>query len=74
MNTPITQCEWSFPENTYLYGNWIDEFPLQILQETYKVEGIEYEIIGKMKDDEFLKVKTCFKNSPIVKNKFKRML
>ena len=71
---PITEKEWAFPETTFLYGNWIDEFPLAILKETYKVEGLEYELIGTMKTDEFLKVKECFKNSATVKRKFKRIL
>ncbi len=71
---PITTDEWSFPEHTFLYGNWIEEYDIALLKETYKIENIEYKIVGTIKPDEFNNIKECFKNSPVVKNKFKRLL
>ena len=70
----ICQNGWYFQLDTYLYGNWIDEYDVSLLHETYAIEGIEYEIKGKLLDEELKKVLDCFKNSNTVKRKFIRML
>ncbi len=70
----ITKNNFYFDVETYLHGHWIDEYPLDILKETYQIEGLEYEIIGELVPEEFEKIIECFKNSSIVKRKYKRML
>lgn len=70
----ITKCGWSFELDTYLYGQWLDEYSLEILNDIYQVEGIEYNIIGELKEDELQKVIYCFSNSNVVKRKFKKIL
>ena len=71
-NKPITIDGWSFKENTFLYGNWIDEYQISVLETMYKVKGLEYIIIGKLKMEEFNQLIQCFKASPVVKNKFRK--
>ncbi len=73
-NRAITTSGFSFPLDTILYGNWLDDFSLQLLQENYPIEGIDYEIIGELMDDELQKIIHCFSNSSVVKRKYKRWL
>ncbi len=71
---PITKCGWAFDLNTFLYGNWLDDYTLDILKETYQIEGVEYEIIGRLTDVELQNVKNCFKNSNVVKRRYRKLL
>ena len=73
-NRPITKCGWSFDMNTLLYGNWLDDYNLSILQSNYTIEGVDYEIIGSLTDAELQNVLNCFINSSTVKRKYKRLL
>jgi hypothetical protein len=57
-----------------VYGNWIDEFSVSMLEEKYQIEGIDYEIIGQLTDTELNKVIDCFKNSSVVKRKYRKIL
>lgn len=60
--------------DTFLYGQWLDEYDLENLKDKYQVEGIEYKIIGELLEDELQKVINCFTASAVVKRKFKRLL
>lgn len=73
-NRPITKNDWSFPLHTMLYGNWLDDFPLEMLSRNYSIEGVDYEIIGELTDDEMKNVIACFSESATVKRKYKRWL
>lgn len=73
-NIPITKCGWSFQLDTFLYGPWIDDFSLEILQKNYQIEGVDYEIIGELTDAELSNILLCFSNSTNVKRKYKRLL
>jgi hypothetical protein len=68
---PITTNGWSFAEPTFVYGSQIDTYRLNLLKETYQVEGVEYEIIGTLKKDEFKRLIECFIKSGSVKRKYK---
>lgn len=70
----MTKDGWCFPENTILYGNWIGDYNIDTLQSTYTIEHVDYEIIGEINDAEFKKIIDCFKNSAVVKNKYRRLL
>lgn len=69
----ITTNNRSFLLPTFVYGNQIDIYNPDILKDVYKVEGIEYEIIGTLKKEEFKNMIKCFARSKAVKNKFKRI-
>lgn len=71
---PITKCGWSFDLNTFLYGNWIDDYSISILEDRYQIEGLDYEIKGQLTDTELVKVIDCFKNSNVVKRKYRKLL
>lgn len=73
-NQPITKNGWSFPLNTFLYGMWLDDYNIDVLNEHYPIERVEYEIIGQLTDEELAKVIACFANSSSVKRKYKRWL
>lgn len=73
-NQPITKHGWSFTLDTFLYGWWIEDYNLVQLQERYTIEGVDYEIIGQLTDEEFTKVIDCFSKSAVVKRKYKTML
>ncbi|HXD94016.1 MAG TPA: hypothetical protein VNX01_12445 [Bacteroidia bacterium] len=73
-NLPITKNDWSFKFDTFLYGQWIDDFSISLLQDIYPVEEIDYKIIGELTDLELKSVIDCFAKSATVKRKYKRML
>lgn len=71
---PITTSGWSFPLPTFLYGNWIDEFEVSILETNYSIAGVDYEIVGELTIEELKGVINCFANSSTVKRKYRRIL
>ncbi len=73
-NRPITKSGWAFPLDTLLYGNWLDDYSVQSLNEKYSIEGVDYEIKGELTDEELKNVIECFANSSVVKRRFKKIL
>jgi hypothetical protein len=70
----VTSNNWSFPKTTFLYGKQLDEYQIKNLKDIYPIEGLDYQIIGKLKSKFYQEILTCFKNSATVKRKFKRLL
>jgi hypothetical protein len=73
-NKPITTNGWSFPQNTFLYGMWLDDYEITHLEANYNIPGVDFEIIGELVVEELAAVIDCFKNSATVKRKYKRWL
>lgn len=73
-NVSITVDGWSFELDTFLYGQWIDDFEIEQLNDQYPVENIDYKIVGELTPEELQNVIKCFSSSASVKRKFKRML
>ena len=73
-NSTITKTGWSFQFDTFLYGQWIDDFNISLLNDIYPVEEIDYEIIGELTETELSAVVDCFARSASVKRKYKKML
>lgn len=65
---------FSFPKDTYLHGSWLKEINKTLFFQTYPIEGFHYEIKGVLDTNELEEVVKCFKNSPSVKNRLKRLL
>lgn len=65
---------WSFPLDTYVYGQQIDEYELSILKDIYPVQDLDFQIIGNLTAQEFTLLKDCFTKSSNVKRKYKRAL
>lgn len=73
-NRSVTKDGWSFDLHTFLYGWWLNDFDLELLNSQYQIEHVDYEIVGDLTDDELQKVIDCFANSSVVKRKYKRLL
>ncbi len=71
---PITQNGWSFPLLTILYGHWLDDYAIHQLSARYSIEGVDYEIVGDLLPEELEHILDCFRNSSVVKRKYKRWL
>lgn len=73
-NIEVTDCGKYFDFKTHIYGHQIDDYEVSILKEIYPLENTDYEIWGKMKEDLFLSLIECLKNSKSVKRKYKKIL
>ena len=74
-NRIISECgTFGFPRDTYIYGEQIDFFDLNLLQSRYKDNGRDYIVKCKLSHTEFKSVKDCLKNSGIVARKLKKYL
>jgi len=73
-NSPVTDDGWSFPKDTYLYGYYLEEYNLDMLKSVYKIDTLDYEVQGALSTSIFLSIIECFRNSAIVKRKYKRAL
>jgi len=65
---------FSFGMTTFLYGEEIDEHSISHLSKTHTVPGIDYNVCGKLNDNELQALIKCFSNGHTVKRKYKRML
>jgi hypothetical protein len=73
-NRPITSNGWAFPLRTVLYGNCLADFEINQLNERYAIEGVDYEVIGSLLPEELERILDCFRNSSVVKRKYRRWL
>lgn len=73
-NHIVTTNGWSFPLDTFVYGQQIDEYEISILKDIYPVQDLDFKIIGKLTAREFGLLKDCFIKSANVKRKYKRIL
>lgn len=71
---PIAESGWGFPLETYVYGSPVAEFNKTNFENSYSVEEIDYEILGRLKAAEFNAIKNCVRNSRTVKRKIRRAL
>lgn len=70
----VTDCGKKFDFTTHLYGHQLDDYLIDSLNEIYTNEETDYIIWGKMKDELFSNLITCFKNSKSVKRKYRKLL
>ncbi|QXP78780.1 MULTISPECIES: hypothetical protein [Winogradskyella] len=70
----VTECGKTFDFKTHIYGHQIDVYEIESLKEIYPLENTDYEIWGKMKDELFLSLIECLKNSKSVKRKYRKIL
>ncbi len=68
----VTECGFSFPIRTHLYGMNLDTYPTEMLESNYPLEGSDYEIVGKIIPELFQDLVDCFKRAKIVKRKIKK--
>ncbi|MEF3077375.1 hypothetical protein [Winogradskyella poriferorum] len=70
----VTECGKMFDFKTHIYGHQIDVYEVEFLKEIYPLENTDYEIWGKMKEELFVSLIECLKNSKSVKRKYRKML
>ncbi len=70
----ITDNNWAFPIETFLYGQQIDLYESATLCDIYPLKGIDYNVLGKLSLQEYNSLIECLSTSDSVKNKFKRIL
>jgi len=70
----VTECGKTFDFKTHIYGHQIDDYEIKFLKEIYPLENNDYEIWGEMKDELFLSLIECLKNSKSVKRKYRKIL
>jgi hypothetical protein len=70
-------CEngFKFKLPTHVYGNQMEDYEINRItkEETIKI-GIDYELKGKLNEEEFNDLLRCLENSKSISSKFKRML
>ena len=71
-NLIITDCGKKFDFTTFIYGHQIDDYEIEQMKEIYPIEGTDYTIWGKMKNDIFHDLIRCLSVSKTLKNKYKR--
>ncbi|MBA7556050.1 hypothetical protein ES705_48747 [subsurface metagenome] len=70
----ITKSVWGFPKETYAYGEQLQLLPIEDLKSKYKIENVDYKIMGKLEDCEFKAIIACMRDSRTVKRKYRRLL
>lgn len=65
---------FSFPVKTHVYGDQALEYSLQLLRETYRIEGVDYNICGRLTEEEYRDLYECIVSSPATKRKIVRLL
>lgn len=73
-NRVITDNGFSFPVNTYIYGNEVEDYALHILQLNYRIEGVDYEIMGKLTKQEYDNLCACLKQSTSIRRGIRKHL
>lgn len=70
----VGQSGFSFDLPTFVYGDQVDNYELELMQDIYKIKGVDYEILDILIDAEFAELINCIKNSGSTKRKIKRVL
>ena len=66
----VTNNGFSFQLDTYMYAQYVFDESENNLLSTYQIEDIEFK--GKLLDEEFEKIITCFSNSTLLPRKFRK--
>jgi hypothetical protein len=71
---PITTEGWGFPIDTYVYGPQVKTYDKKSFTEIYAVEGVDFEMMGRLTKSEFSALSGCIRNSVSVARKIRRLL
>lgn len=74
ITTEITECGKYFEMETFIYGHQLDFYSIEMFKEIYPLEGTDYEIFGKLKNELYQNLVDCLKSSKSVRKKFTRLL
>lgn len=67
---------WSFPSEdpTYIYPRWVETYDRKIFDDIYVVDGVDYQIMGRLTQVEYEALVKCIGESNDAKMKYKRLL
>jgi hypothetical protein len=67
-------CEngFSFALPTFIYGNQVEDYDIETLEAVYKIQGVDYEEMGVLKQSEYRAILDCIINSAATKRGIKR--
>lgn len=71
---PICENGFAFDLPTFIYGNQVEDYELEILEDVYRIKGVDYEEKGILTDVEFAAIIQCIINSASTKRKIKNLL
>lgn len=71
---PVTNCEFSFEKNTFIYAYQMGEFNQKLMNEIYSKKDVDYTVIGELCQNEKKAFIKCLLESSFVKRKIKRIL
>lgn len=73
-NEEVTDTGFFFEKNTFIYGQTVKTYnPAVFLQQQASGE-IKVTLMGKLKDESFIALKNCLKNSDAVRKRYKQYL
>jgi hypothetical protein len=55
--------------HTFIYGNEVEDYEISILKTAYGIEGLDYEIVGELKNEEYEGLIKCLTESKSVRRK-----
>lgn len=73
-NLPVTDDEFCFPKDTFIYGEQLDTYPIDLLLEWKKQKNTDIELKGQLKAEYLDALRDCLKKSAKVKRRYKRYL
>ena len=71
---PICENGFSFDLPTYIYGIQVEDYDIEVFEDVYKIEGVDYEEKGVLSQGEFHDILFCIINSSSTKRKIKSLL
>lgn len=71
---PITDTNFKFDVNTFLYGHLMSIIDLKLFMSKYPVENVHYKVMGILLENEYKMILKCFTSSVSVPRKFKKIL
>jgi hypothetical protein len=66
-NRIISENAFAFPIQTFMYGNEVEDYDLDILQHNHKIEGVDYEMMGTLIEAEYKDIISCLKQSTSIR-------
>lgn len=73
-NRPVCTNGFSFPLDSFIYGNELEDYEVSILKQVYPIPNVDYEVKGNLTNQEYSALLDCLKNSSSVKRKIKKLL
>lgn len=57
-----------------MYISWVERFDKRIFREVYVVEGVDYQVVGRLTQQEYQALIACALGSGELRNRYRRAL